>query len=174
MGDSKTKTVLVVDDEEDIRNFLQAALIEAGFDVMTAVDGFDALEKLAERKPDLISLDLVMPRKSGVKLYRDLSKNPELSKIPIIIVTGHAKDDLGRADLRELTMSGPGIYLEKPVKPLSYVAAVKKILGVDSSDEEAEEAANVELQVELKTMIDNADPKMLAELRKLIDKTSKK
>jgi len=173
MGDVKTKTVLVVDDEEDVRNFLRAALMEAGFEVMTAVDGFDALEQIEKKRPDLISLDLVMPRKSGIKLYRDLAKDKKLSKIPIIIVTGHARDDLGRADLRELTMSGPGVYLEKPVKPLNYVSAVKKILGVDTSSEEAAAAETVELQSELKTIIDNADPKTLAELKKLLNKTTK-
>ena len=109
MAEPVNKTILVVDDEADVRNYLKAALLEAGFEVVTAEDGFEALVAVRTKAPDLISLDLVMPRKSGVKFYRDLSRNKEWAKIPIIIVTGHARDDLGKADFKELTMSGPGI-----------------------------------------------------------------
>jgi CheY-like chemotaxis protein len=166
MAERVGKTVLVVDDEPDVRNYLKAALVEAGFDVVIAEDGFEALEAVEKQIPDLISLDLVMPRKSGVKFYRDLAKNSEWSKIPIIIVTGHARDDLGKADLKELTMSGPGIYLEKPVKPDNYIAAIKKTLGMDTTQEEAVAAEQVELQNELKNLIDDADPDTLRKLKK--------
>ena len=131
MVSSAEKTILVVDDEPDIREFFRFALLNAGFKVATAEDGYEALEVIRRRKPDLISLDLVMPRKSVVVFYRDLIKNRDWSDIPVMIVTGHARDDLGRADLKELTVSGPGIYLEKPVKAKDYVAAVRQILGMD-------------------------------------------
>jgi len=131
MQDHQGKLVLVVDDEEDIRNFLKTVLLDAGFEVDIANDGFEALQKVKERAPDLISLDLVMPKHSGAKFFREIQKNKRWSKIPILIVTGHAQDDLGKADLQELTMSGPGIYLEKPVKPANYIAAVCKILGLE-------------------------------------------
>ncbi len=170
MADEAKKTILVVDDEADVRNFLMAALIEAGFNVVTAEDGFEAMEAVEKYGPDLISLDLVMPRKSGVKFYRDLSKNKKWSKIPIIIVTGHARDDLGKADLKELTMSGPGIYLEKPVKPHNYIAAIKKTLGMDTTSDEEESAEQVELQNELKNLIDEADPETLRRIRDAISK----
>jgi CheY-like chemotaxis protein len=169
MAQAESKTVLVVDDEEDVRRFLSAALIEAGFNVVTASDGFEALEQVKKAAPDLISLDLVMPKRSGVKFYRDMIKNKQWAKIPIIIVTGHARDDLGKADLKELTMSGPGIYLEKPVKPENYIAAVKNILGLDTSREEREIAEKISLQNELKNMVDEADPDVLRKIRKLLD-----
>nr|MBN2277382.1 response regulator [candidate division Zixibacteria bacterium] len=170
MTDPAEKTILVVDDEDDVRNFLELALVEAGFKVRTAADGFEALEEVKKQVPDLISLDLVMPKKSGAKFHRDLTKNKAWANIPIIIVTGHARDDLGKADLKELTMSGPGIYLEKPIRPDKYVAAVKRILGLDSTDEEKEMADQVELQNELKNLIDEADPETLKKLRKIINK----
>ncbi len=170
MVDGDKKTVLVVDDEADVRNFLKAALLEAGFEVVTASDGFEALEQVKKRIPDLISLDLVMPRKSGAKFHRELTKNRQWAKIPIIIVTGHARDDLGKADLKELTMSGPGIYLEKPIKPDNYIAAIKKILGMDTSAEEKEAAEQVELQNRLKNIIDDADPETLRKLREMLEK----
>jgi DNA-binding response OmpR family regulator len=168
MTDANKKTVLVVDDEADVRNFLKAALIEAGFNVETTCDGFEALEQVKKEIPDLISLDLVMPKKSGVKFHRELVKNKEWAKIPLIIVTGHARDDLGKSDLKELTMSGPGIYLEKPVKPINYIAAIKKILGMDTSAEEELAAEQVELQSKLKNIIDGADPETIRKFRELL------
>ena len=170
MTNSLKKNILVVDDEADVRDFLEAALIESGFDVTTADDGNIALEKIKKVMPDLISLDLVMPKKSGAKLYRELSKNKEWSKIPVIIVTGHARDDLGKADLKELTMSGPGVYLEKPVKPNNYIAAIKKILKMEVSEEEQEIGEIVEIQNDLKNMIDSANPVSLKILIKLFNK----
>ena len=171
MSDNKKKKILVVDDEKDVRDFLKAALTEAGFEVTEAEDGNIALEKIKSEIPDLISLDLVMPRKSGAKLYRELSKNKKWSKIPVIIVTGHARDDLGKADLRELTMSGPGIYLEKPVKPNNYIAAIKKILNMDTTEDEKEKAELVELQSDLKNIIDSSDPETLKKLKDLLNNT---
>jgi len=168
MADVLKKTVLVVDDEVDVRNFLKVALLEAGFEVVTACDGFEALEQVKKRVPDLISLDLVMPKKSGAKFHRELTRNREWAKIPVIIVTGHARDDLGEADLKELTMSGPGIYLEKPVKPDNYVAAIKQMLGMDSTKEETELAERVKLQSDLKNMIDEADPDTLRRFKQML------
>jgi DNA-binding response OmpR family regulator len=170
MTNGAKKTVLVVDDEADVRKFLKVALVAAGFDVVTANDGFEALEQVKKQVPDLISLDLVMPKRSGAKFHRELVKNKEWAKIPIVIVTGHARDDLGKSDLKELTMSGPGIYLEKPVKPKSYIAAIKTILGMDTSAEEKEAAEQVELQNRLKDVIDDADAETLRKLKELLGK----
>ena len=171
MSDKIKKRILVVDDEADVRNFLKVALIEAGFEVITAEDGFLALEEVKKQLPDLISLDLVMPKKSGAKFYHELTKKKEWSKIPIIIVTGHARDDLGKADLKELTMSGPGVYLEKPVKPDNYIAAIKSILKMDTTAEEKKTAELVELQSKLKNMIDDADSETLKKIKEMINKT---
>ncbi len=133
MSEERRKKVLVVDDEADVRAYLSLALEDAGFEVATAADGLDALEMARRDPPDLISLDLVMPHHSGARCYHDLQKDKHLAKIPVLIVTGHARDQLGRADFEEMTMSGPGIYLEKPVSPESYVAAVRRLLGLEAS-----------------------------------------
>jgi len=162
------KTVLVVDDEDDIRRYLSAALEEAGFKVITAADGEEALAKVKAAKPDLISLDLVMPKKSGVRFHRELIKNKDWAKIPVIIVTGHARDELGRSDLKELTMSGPELYLEKPVNPENYIAAVQKLLGMRVSDSEAESFEKVKIQNEIKDLLDNADLSDLEKIKRLL------
>lgn len=125
------KTVLVVDDESDVRNYLKSALENSGFDVMTANNGFEALEIMKENLPDLISLDLVMPKHSGMKFYREMQKNKEWSKIPVLIVTGHARDELGKVDFDTLMMQGPGVYLEKPVKPNTFIEKVCLLLNIE-------------------------------------------
>ncbi len=151
----RKKRVLVVDDEADVRNYLSAALEDAGFLVERASDGLEALEIVKREPPDLISLDLVMPRHSGAKFYRELQKDKGLSRIPVLIVTGHARDEMGKADFEEMTMSGPGVYLEKPVRPISYVSAVRKLLGMENPD--AAEAEPDELRRELSRTLAGAD-----------------
>ncbi|MBU0983869.1 MAG: response regulator [candidate division Zixibacteria bacterium] len=170
MTTSESKTVLVVDDEADVRQYLTMALEDAGIGVVTAASGTEALAQMKQKVPDLISLDLVMPKGSGVRFYRELRKNKDWMKIPVLIVTGHARDDLGRADLKELTMSGSGIYLEKPVKPHSYISAIKQLLGMDTTDQESETAEQLRVQNELKNLIDSADPDTLQKLQALIKK----
>ncbi|TAL69283.1 MAG: response regulator [Bacteroidetes bacterium] len=125
------KTVLVVDDEADVRNYLKSALSNYGFEVLLASDGLEALEILKNQVPDLISLDLVMPKHSGIKFYRDLQKNKQWLKIPVLIVTGHARDELGKVDFDTMMMQGPGVYLEKPVKPENYIEKVCQLLNLD-------------------------------------------
>ncbi len=129
------KTILVVDDEADVRNYLKSALENSGFDVITANDGLEALEILNQMTPDLISLDLVMPKHSGIRFYRDVQKNKIWSKIPVLIVTGHARDELGKVDFDTMMMTGPGVYLEKPVKPNTYIEKVCQLLGLDVPEE---------------------------------------
>lgn len=124
--------VLVVDDEQDVRDYLRRALVDAGFVVETATDGLDAMAQVQQHPPDAISLDLVMPRHSGARFYRDLQKDARLSKIPVLIVTGHARDDLGGPDFEEMTLRGPGVYIEKPVNPSTYVSAICALLKLES------------------------------------------
>jgi CheY-like chemotaxis protein len=168
MNKEEPKHVLVVDDEADIRGYLRSALEDAGFGVETASDGLEALEMVRRNLPDLISLDLVMPRHSGAKFYRELRKDRELSKIPVLIVTGHARDELGRADFEEMTMSGPGVYLEKPVRPDTYVAAVRRLLG--TAETEAPPQAE-DLRKELSRALTGADRDTL---RRALDALRKK
>lgn len=169
MSETKQKYVLIVDDEEDVRNYLRTALEDVGFRVGVACDGMEAMESVKKEIPDLISLDLVMPKHSGAKLYHELQKDAKFKKIPVLIVTGHARDDLGRADFESLTMSGSGIYLEKPVKPHSYVSAVSKLLGIEPPD--MSESKAEDLREELSKSLSNADPESL---QKALDALKKK
>lgn len=155
MNIGQSKRVLVVDDESDIREYLKSALIDAGFLVDVAADGQQALEMVWRNPPDLISLDLVMPRHSGVQFYQSIQKDKLFSKIPVLIVTGHARDDLGRADFEKMMMSGLGVYLEKPVRPGTYVAAVCQLLGIETQG--LPEAEAEDLRRELSRALSDAD-----------------
>jgi len=156
------KKILVIDDEEDVRNYLETALIDAGFEVISAAEGFEGLEKVRADKPDLVSLDLVMPQHSGVKFHFEMKKDSELRKIPILIVTGHARDDLGKSDFDSLTMQGPGVYIEKPVSPKKYVTIVCQLLNIEVPKEfRLEKDDPEEMRNELFSSLANADPALL-------------
>ena len=146
---------------------------DAGFTVYTASDGMDGLDKVKEIKPDLVSLDLVMPKHSGMKFHYEVKKDKELAKIPILIVTGHARDELGKPDLDNLTMQGTGVYLEKPVKPDKYVTTICNMLDIEPPDEfkyeEGEDPEN--LRNELTRSLSDADPD---DLKKALDLLKKK
>jgi CheY-like chemotaxis protein len=173
MAKPEDKTVLVVDDEEDVREYFAMALEDAGFEVLRAENGNQALERINEKTPDFISLDLVMPGKSGIKLLYELRKHEEWRRIPFVVVTAHARDDSGKHDLEEIlsgkTFSGPNVYLEKPVHAEQYVAFICEQLGVEYESEGAEDDA-AKLRAELQELIKSGDPKLLAEAARLLKK----
>ena len=168
MSEGKNKTILVVDDEPDIRLFLKTVLEDAEFEVMTADNGKHALEQIKERKPDLISLDLVMPKMRGITLLKYLQKNPEWSKIPFIVVTAHARDELGEEDFLKLKadklLKGPHSYIEKPVVPSEYIQKIKEALGL----EESTIAGSDDLKTKIKDKLKTAKKEKLEETLKVL------
>jgi CheY-like chemotaxis protein len=174
MAKPEDKTILVVDDEEDVREYFAMALEDAGFDVQRAENGNVALERIKEKTPDFISLDLVMPEKSGIKLLYELRQNKEWKRIPFVVVTAHARDDAGRGDLEEIlserTFSGPKMYLEKPVEAEHYVAFICEQVGVEYEGEAPAQDAG-KLRSELQDLMKSVDPEKLAEAVRLLKKS---
>lgn len=173
MSEKLGKTVLVVDDEPDVRIFLKTVLEDAGFDVMLAANGKEALERVTEQKPDVISLDLVMPKMSGLKFYKYIQKNPERAGIPVVVVTAHAKDEMGKGDLAKIEAARPAggvlLTLEKPVQPVAYVKAIRKAAGLGEAEvEEAGEQAVLRRQVSER--IQKASRETLQEVLKILSK----
>ncbi len=82
------KKILIVDDEDDILEYLSTLFQDNGYETITARDGEEGLELVKKEKPNLVTLDITMPEKSGVRFYREVKEDPELKKIPVIIVTG--------------------------------------------------------------------------------------
>lgn len=172
MTEPRDKIVLVVDDEADARTFLSTVLEDEGFRVMTAADGDEALARMREQVPDFVSLDLVMPRKSGIRFLREVRRNKQWSRVPVMIVTGHARDDLGRGDLKEAmagrSLAGRGCYLEKPVTAESFAKAVKRELGIVESSPDQKEVKTATLKKELSELVEHADDETLEEMRRIL------
>jgi len=162
MERAEQKTILVVDDEPNVREYLSTILEDAGFNVVVAGDGVEALEIIKNQVPDFISLDLLMPKKSGHRLLHELRRNKAWARIPVLIVTAHAQDELGKEDLENLLdnriMSGPGTYLEKPVNPRTYVRSIQRALGIDETQETTDK---IDLKEELQKSLKNASPDAL-------------
>jgi two-component system phosphate regulon response regulator PhoB len=111
---SAPKTILVVDDEEDIRTYLSALLSDNGYKVITASDGAEGVALVYSDKPDLITLDITMPEKSGVRMYRELKENEEFKSIPVVIVTG-VSDEFENFISSRRQVPPPEGYCHKPI-----------------------------------------------------------
>jgi CheY-like chemotaxis protein len=174
MGKAEEKMVLVVDDEPEIVFFLKTVLEDQGFQVMTACNGREALENLSRRKPDLISLDLIMPEKSGIRFFHELRKNKEWSKIPVLFVTGHVRETIEGSNLMEIlknrTLSGPATYLEKPVNAESFIRTVQSILGVESAPSKPQETQKESLKQEVESLLHDAAPETLQNILRMLRK----
>ena len=132
----KQVAALVVEDERDYAELLATVLEGDGYAVEYAVDGADALERVRSRRPDVITLDVQMPRKSGIQFYRELKSDPVFVEIPVVVVTGITKDDRDmetfvRAFLEVEHLPMPDAYLEKPVDNDDLLGVVGDALRVD-------------------------------------------
>ena len=127
------KKVLVVDDDPDVRLFSVTVLEENGYTPLEAANGEEGLKMIKKEKPELIILDVLMPRQSGIRLYRELKTDKSFKNIPIIILSGIAKKTFLRSQ-KALTEFGgkevpePKVYLEKPVEPEVLAGEINKIL----------------------------------------------
>lgn len=124
---SDKKKVIIIDDEPDIVTFLTALLEDNGYTTISAKDGREGLEKIQAEHPDLVLLDITMPEKSGVRCYRELRENPDLKSIPIIIVTGIAKDFKNFISTRR-QVPPPDGFIAKPIDQQELLDTVSKFL----------------------------------------------
>ncbi|MCP4901857.1 MAG: response regulator [bacterium] len=122
--------VAIVDDEEDILIFLCLALEDHGFDVVVTSDPDSAFALLVEKQPDLICLDLLMPRHTGVGLYSEISRHPELSKCPTLIMSGLAvRNELPDMLRRAGDFPEPAGFIEKPIVIDELVATINRLVS---------------------------------------------
>jgi len=146
------KTVIVVDDDKNAVTFLSALLSENGYETLAAYDGREGLEKIENNKVDLIVLDVMMPKKSGFVLFKQLKKKDECKDIPILMLTAVAgslmeldadKEDTHerpfdslrevlRKQIQEMRQNGevkPDMFVDKPVDPETFIEKVRKLIG---------------------------------------------
>jgi len=127
------KKILIVDDEPGIVTYLKTLLEDNGYETVSAADGQKALEMLVAERPDLVTLDISMPERSGVRLYRDMKETPDLAKIPVVIVTavtgyGGDPDAFRKFISTRKQVPPPEGFIAKPVEREELLAAVAKLL----------------------------------------------
>lgn len=123
---SSKKKILVVDDEPHILMLLQDNLEMQGFEVLAASDGLEALEMVAKDPPDIIILDVAMPKMNGWDVCKTLKSSQDTKQIPIIFLTAFAQN----ADRDKGLSLGAARFITKPFHPDAIEKAIKEILGL--------------------------------------------
>jgi len=146
------KRVLVIDDDPSVLRFLSLALEENGYEPLCAEDGMEGLDKVKSEKPDLIILDVMMPKRTGFVLFRQLRKDSEYKDIPVMMVTAVAeslreqdskqegtfdspydelRESLRKAiqKMRDEGLVKPEMFLDKPIDPEDVIAKVRELIG---------------------------------------------
>lgn len=121
--------VMVVDDDQVIRGLLEVNLEMEGHDVVTAVDGRDALDKVTAVAPDLLLLDVMMPNLNGWQVAQTLKDDPLTCTIPIVFLSARAME----ADVRKGTELGVDAYVTKPFDPIDLMDLVARLVGEGAS-----------------------------------------
>jgi CheY-like chemotaxis protein len=125
------KTVLIVDDDRDFLRYLSLLFQDNGFETLTAADGHEAVELASARTPDLITLDISMPGKSGVSAYRDLKEDPDLAIVPVLLVTAVGKS-LNRFTNQFGDLPVQVRFVSKPLDVDLLWKSVREVLGASS------------------------------------------
>jgi len=113
-----SKKVLIIDDEADVRTYLATLLKKNGYETVVAENGHQGLEVAKRERPDLVTLDLMMPNQSGTDFYRNMLRDKDLADTPIIVVSGVAG--------RHLAVRKPVAVFDKPIDPDEFMAAVQR------------------------------------------------
>ena len=149
----KTPTVLVVDDNQQNLELLQAYLEDIDCRTIPATDGAEAMEIVAKQPPDLILLDVMMPKMSGFEVCKRIKNSPQTSDIPIIMVT--ALNELG--DIERGIDSGTDDFLSKPVNKLELLTRVKTMLKLKHLTDKLERTLAYLREVEKQAQIAKSD-----------------
>jgi two-component system cell cycle response regulator DivK len=119
------KCILVVEDQEDNRRILRDLLGNAGFELIEAQSGEDALSAVMKQRPDLILMDIQLPQMDGYEATGRIKSNPEMKKVPVIVVTSYAL----AGDEAKARAAGCTAYVSKPFSPRALLAKVREYLA---------------------------------------------
>lgn len=128
MGEDMKKKILIVEDDAVVVAYLTDLFNEHGYVVCSATDGFEALQVMREERPDLVTLDLEMPKEWGTRFYRKFKKDETLKDTPVLIISAMPS--------RHLSVRGAIAYLHKPFDPKEVIRLVREAIG--ESEEMAE------------------------------------
>jgi DNA-binding response OmpR family regulator len=123
--ESDRPVVLVADDDDDIRDLVAFRLDRAGYEVLRAADGQEALDLARKHRPDLAVLDVMMPKLTGYDVTRELRADAATSRIPVILLTARVQE----ADVARGFEAGADDYVKKPFSPQELKARVQAVLG---------------------------------------------
>jgi two-component system alkaline phosphatase synthesis response regulator PhoP len=146
------KQILIVDDDRNAVTFLSAVVSDNGYEPVSAFDGSEGLAKVRQVTPDLIVMDVMMPKKSGFVLFKQLKEDKRYREIPIIMLTGvsgvlqeleeHQEETFEKsydslrqalkekiAEMREAGEIKPEMFMDKPVDPESFIAKIRQLIG---------------------------------------------
>ena len=131
---AEKKKVLIVEDEAHVVTYLETLLQDNGYDTAAAMNGKEAMEKVKADKPDLICLDITMPEESGVRFYRNLKDVPELSSIPVVIVTavtgiGGDPDPYKQFLSTRKQIPPPEAFFSKPIEEKEFLDKIAELLS---------------------------------------------
>lgn len=119
-------TVLIVDDSPTLREMVSDQLRRSGFNVIQAVDGEEAINKIQASVPDLVITDIVMPRKNGYELTRWIKSEPSMKHVPVVMCTTKSEE----FDVYWGMKQGADAYITKPYHPPDLIDAVNRLLGI--------------------------------------------
>ncbi|HLF17549.1 MAG TPA: response regulator [Candidatus Omnitrophota bacterium] len=120
----KRKEILIIDDDKDLNKILQSELGKLGYSVATALDGEEGLRLMQQKKPDLVILDIMLPKISGYEVLGEMKKNKETQTIPVVMLTGMGLEE----DIQKGIHLGAEYYLVKPLKTKLLIKCIETTL----------------------------------------------
>ena len=128
---SGTAKILIADDEQDCIDFVRDALADTSYEVLTAMDGEQALEVARQQSPQLIILDIQMPKRNGFEVFAELRADEKLKSIPVIMLTAITEKTGFKFDGKDMGQymgSEPEAYVDKPIEPIVLKQAINRLL----------------------------------------------
>ena len=128
---SDTAKILIADDEQDCIDFVRDALADTSYEILTAMDGEQALEVARRQSPQLIILDIQMPKRDGFEVFAELRADEKLKSIPVIMLTAITEKTGFKFDGKDMGQymgSEPEAYVDKPIEPIVLKQAINRLL----------------------------------------------
>jgi CheY-like chemotaxis protein len=125
LNERSRKKILITDDDPVIIELLQVNLEMEGYDVVTAANGLEAVDKASSESPDLVILDIMMPKMDGWSARAELLKSPRTADLPVIFLSARAQ----QADLKKGYEAGVAEYVTKPFEPVELLSIIERVLA---------------------------------------------
>ena len=129
-----TATILIADDEQECIDFVRDTFADTPYEVVSAADGEETLAVARQTRPQLIILDVQIPKRNGFEVFAELQADEALSSIPVVMLTGIGQRlgmDFSEEDMGQYLGNEPAAYIEKPIEPVVLKQTVNRLLKSD-------------------------------------------